>query len=410
MKILHTADWHLGDRLGRIDRTMDLRRAVERVATYCKREKVDVLIVAGDLFSELSRADALRETIHHWQDVFTEFMANGGTILTCTGNHDNENFCQTLYHAMSLAAPMLGLPGERIHPGRFYLAADPTFLTLRDPRENFDVQFALMPYPTSTRYLKGEQGQKYVSPEEKNRLLVLAFEQALTEIGQHANYRRDVPSILAAHVHVFGANIGPNLFRMTEEEDILVNDKGMSERFAYVALGHIHKPQFLGGCENVRYSGSIEKMDLGEASDIKGVVLFEVGAKGLVGELNILPMPSTPIYEVAVMNPSEDIPRLRIDAEDSTEDLVNLHIRYKAGDDHLEEILRDLDRIYPRWYARDWVETTKLSPTLVPADAARNLSFGETVRDYVSVELTNHDEADKAAIVERLNQLIDEMP
>ena len=197
---------------------------------------------------------------------------------------------------------------------------------------------------------------------------------------------------------------------MTEEEDILVNDRGMSERFAYVALGHIHKPQFLGGCENVRYSGSIEKMDLGEASDIKGVVLFEVGAKGLVGELNILPMPSTPIYEVAVMNPSEDIPRLRIDAEDSTEDLVNLHIRYKAGDDHLEEILRDLDRIYPRWYARDWVETTKLSPTLVPADAARNLSFGETVRDYVSVELTNHDEADKAAIVERLNQLIDEMP
>ena len=121
-------------------------------------------------------------------------------------------------------------------------------------------------------------------------------------------------------------------------------------------------------------------------------------------------MPSTPIYEVAVMNPSEDIPRLRIDADDSSEDLVNLHIRYKAGEDHLEEILRDLDRIYPRWYARDWIETTKLSPTLVPADAARNLSFGETVRDYVSVELTNHDEADKAAIVERLNQLIDEMP
>ena len=54
MRILHTADWHLGDRLGRQDRTDDLRRAVERVAGYCNSEKVDVLLVAGDLFSELA--------------------------------------------------------------------------------------------------------------------------------------------------------------------------------------------------------------------------------------------------------------------------------------------------------------------------------------------------------------------
>src|SRR6059058_3531419 len=70
MRILHTADWHLGDRMGRIDRTDDLRRAVERVASYCEQEKVDVLLVAGDLFSELARPDGLRETIRHWQDVF----------------------------------------------------------------------------------------------------------------------------------------------------------------------------------------------------------------------------------------------------------------------------------------------------------------------------------------------------
>src|SRR5690349_10805469 len=57
MKILHTADWHLGDRLGRIDRTEDLRRAVERVARYCGEHQVDVLLVAGDLFSELARPD-----------------------------------------------------------------------------------------------------------------------------------------------------------------------------------------------------------------------------------------------------------------------------------------------------------------------------------------------------------------
>src|SRR4029450_10884213 len=104
MKILHTADRHLGDRLGRIDRTADLRVAVERVADYCKIERVDVLLVAGDLFSELARPDALRETTRHWQEVFHEFLETGGTILTLTGNHDNESFCQTLVHAMTLAS------------------------------------------------------------------------------------------------------------------------------------------------------------------------------------------------------------------------------------------------------------------------------------------------------------------
>src|ERR671910_198313 len=113
MKILHTADWHLGDRLGRIDRTADLR-------------------VAVDLFSELARPEGLRETIRHWQDVFREFLETGGTILTLTGNHDNENFCQTLVSAMSLAAPTVGRMGETVPPGRLYLAAEPTFLKLID--------------------------------------------------------------------------------------------------------------------------------------------------------------------------------------------------------------------------------------------------------------------------------------
>ena len=119
MRILHTADWHLGDRLGRVDRTDDLRKAVERVAAHCKAEKVDVLLVAGDLFSELARPDSLRETIRHWQAVFGEFLETGGTVLTLTGNHDNENFCQTLVHAMTedveetvLAAGLPNLSGH----------------------------------------------------------------------------------------------------------------------------------------------------------------------------------------------------------------------------------------------------------------------------------------------------------
>jgi exonuclease SbcD len=406
MRILHTADWHLGDRLGRIDRTDDLRRAVERVAAYCKSERIDVLLVAGDLFSELARPDGLRETIRHWQDVFRDFLESGGTVLTLTGNHDNENFCQTLVSAMTLASPTVGRPGETVPPGRLYLAADPTFLRLEDRMGGYPVQFVLMPYPTPTRFLKGEAGLKYGSPEEKNKLLVNAWSEALGEIRAHPKYDTKAPAVLAAHVHVHGSTVGPSLFRITEEEDVVVQGAELPEQFDYVALGHIHKPQWLGA-QHVRYCGSIERLDLGEQADQKGVVIVEIGPDGRNGEPTVLPLPATPIYEIVVLEPSEDIPRFRQEYPDAKNDLVNFHIRYTAGKDQLEEVLRDLDRIFPRWYARDWKETGALGPTLV-SEGGGGKGFGETVREYLSQELIQHDQTERTAILKIADELLKE--
>lgn len=408
MRILHTADWHLGDRLGRIDRTDDLRRAVERVAGHCKDERVDVLLVAGDLFSELARPDGLRETIRHWQDVFHDFLQGGGTILTLTGNHDNENFCQTLVHAMTLAAPTVGKAGECIPPGRLYLAANPTFVRLQDRTGGHEVQFVLMPYPTPSRFLKGEAGLKYGSPDEKNRILVSAWSSALQGIRAHPKYDQKAPAVLAAHVHVRGSQVGPGLFRLTEEEDVVVEGAELPEQFDYVALGHIHKPQQIG-VPHVRYSGSIEKMDLGEQADQKSVILFDVGPNGLEGEPAMLPLPSTPVYEVVVRKPAEDLPRLKREFPDATNDLVNLHITYTAGVDQLEDVLRELDGVFPRWYARDWQEAGSLGPSLATAEHLRAQGFAETVRGYLRQELIQHSESEQQAILEIADELLKKM-
>lgn len=405
MRILHTADWHLNDRLGRIDRTDDLRAAVERVAVHCREQKVDVLLVAGDLFSELARPDALRESIRHWQEVFAEFLDRGGTILTLTGNHDNENFCQTLRHAMALAAPSADRLGEVVPHGRLYLASEPTFLRLPD-KAGGDVQFMLMPYPTPTRYLRGEAGQKYANPEEKTRLLVTAFENTIQQLRTHTKYRSGGPNVLAAHANVFGAVVGESLFRITPQEDVVVSGEKFADQFDYVALGHIHKEQFLGH-EHIRYSGSIEKMDLGEARDQKSVTLFDLGPNGLAGDVALLPMPSTPVYEVSVTDPTADLPRLKEEYAGAERDLVNLHIRYTAGEHNLEEVLRELEAVFPRWYARDWQETGKIGPTLVVGEADRSKGFADTVRDYLTQELTNHDDAEKEALLKLANELIE---
>jgi exonuclease SbcD len=409
MRILHTADWHLADRLGRIDRTDDLRRAVERVADYCQAEKVDVLLVAGDLFSELAGADALRETVRHWQEVFGGFLREGGTILTLTGNHDKESFCQTLRHAMNLAAPETTLEGGTLPPGRLYLGTEPTLLRLGDATTGTPIQFILMPYPTPTRYLTDETSQRYEGLDEKNRYLVTAFTRTLQEIKQSKAFDRTVPTILSAHIHVRGSKL-PTLYRLTEQEDIVFADEEVTgPDFAYVALGHIHRSQCIGGLPHVRYSGSIERMDLGERQDEKGVVVFDVGPQGLQGEPRTLPLETTPIYEVEIRSPSEELPELRERYPDARRHLVRIVCTYTAGVDNREEVLRELEDIFPRWYDREISEAGALRGTLTVGEPARTKSFEDTVRDYLEQELINHPESLRNAVRQKAEKLLGQL-
>ena len=298
-------------------------------------------------------------------------------------------------------------PGERVPPGRLYLAAEPTFLKLPDRSGTFDVQFVLMPFPTASRYLKGEEGRRYTTPNEKNQFLTAAFNQAHADLRAHAKFDPAAPSVLAAHITLSGAHLGPSLFRMSETEDIVIHGEGLHAQYEYVALGHIHKPQHLGH-SHVRYSGSIERLDLGEQHNSPGVVLFEIAATGRAGEPEVLPLPGTPVYEVTLLDPHVDLERLRNEGEDTAGDLVNLHIHYTPGEHNLEEILFEAEALYPRWYARDWVQTNTLGETLSIGEADRSKSLREIVQCYAGDELQNHDEAERQELLTLLGQIIDE--
>src|SRR5690606_27592750 len=108
---------------------------------------------------------------------------------------------------------------------------DPTLLKLRD-RDGSEVQFVLMPYPTPTRYLTGEAGQKYSNPDEKNRLLVAAFDRTLQELRSHPAFDPKSPAVLAAHANVYDSLDGPSLFRMSFREDVIVHGERLHEQFA----------------------------------------------------------------------------------------------------------------------------------------------------------------------------------
>jgi exonuclease SbcD len=406
MRILHTADWHLGDRMGRIDRTDDLRKAVERVADYCDQEKVDLLLVAGDLFSELSRPDGLRDSIQHLQAVFEKFLLGGGTILAITGNHDNENFCQTLCLVMNLAAPASTGQGMLHPPGRLYLAANPTFLKLADSK-GAPVQFFLMPYPTPTRYLRDEATQRYGSLEEKNRHLQSAYSRRVKEFQQHPHYDPSIPTVLSAHIHAQSAQV-PSLFRISDQESIVFTDADLPTNLAYIALGHIHQPQCLMGLPHVRYSGSIERLDLGEKLDRKSITLVNLGAHGFEGEIETRPLPATPMYDLDIFDPQNELPALSTIYPEADRALVRYRLHYKAGEDNLHEMLTKLDEIFPRWYQREWIEASELGPTRTPSAVPAQKSFHDTVIDYLKHELENHEDAERDALLKLAEQLLTE--
>jgi exonuclease SbcD len=409
MKLLHTADWHLGDRLGCIDRTEDLARALQSVADLCARERVDVLIVAGDLFSGTTRLDRLRTAVAQVQNTFAPFLLNGGTILAVTGNHDNEHFCQILRQTMSLAAPASDQPGRLLPPGRLYLTPEPTFFRLAD-RQGQEVQFIALPYPTPSRYLD-EAGQHYRSLEERNRNLEAATLARLQALLDDPNLRPPLPTVLAAHIHVQGAVLsGP--FRISEQETILFPDHALPARLAYIALGHIHQPQCLRGLAHVRYSGSIERLDLGEWKDSKSVTLVDIGPEGRRGEPVCLPLEATPIYEVVITNPAEELPSLKEKYPDAGRALVRYDITYTAGRDNLDAILRELDEVFPRCYERIWREAGALREPLTGGLHARlaesSKGFSETILDYLQTELA--EDADREAVLELARALLAEEP
>lgn len=414
MRLLHTADWHLGDRLGRIDRTEDLRKAVEQVAAYCQQEQVDVLLVAGDLFSELVRPDSWRQHVEHLERTFRPFLQAGGTIIALTGNHDNENLCDTLAQAMELVEPMASdkQPASLARRGRFYLATKPTFLRLQDP-QGLIVQFVLMPYPRPSHYPEIQQRHRAChSPEERNSLLAECWGRQVDRFCRCDDFDRDQPAILGGHIQMFGANIDTGLFRLRVVDDVVVSRAAWVDRFDYIALGHIHKPQILHEHPPICYSGSIERLDIGEKDDAKSAVLVDIGPDGLRAPPRLLPLDATPMQEIIIADPDTDLPQLhsRFPPEWRERALVKLEIRYKAGQHILDELLRQTAALFPRWYDRHWQEVDELAP-LSPQGSGihdHTRSVAQIVRSYLEEVLADRPAEERDALLAMVEDLLRE--
>ncbi len=389
MRIIHTADWHLCDRLGRIDRTKDLEQRVERVAALCEERAADLLLIAGDLFYEDARLEHMAEAFTHIRKTFAPFFARGGTILSITGNHDRDAKINLVRGGMSLAVPHAGAALER---GRMHLINGRTVCSLADAAGQ-RVQFVLVPYPFPSRYNLVATG--YRSKEEENRLLHEEVAKWIQGATAKESFDTSLPTVLVAHLHVRGAEVH-SLYKMTERDDVLFDFAELNPSWAYVALGHIHKPQSLGGAAHVRYPGSLDRLDFGETHDDHGVLFLEITSTGLVGEPERLPIPATPFHTIALTDPEAELPGLAEKYRERETALARITVAPPSAGLSREEVARQVRHLFPRLHQFEWAEQPDASGESASTFVPRH-GFETTVRDYLAERLA--DDPDKDAIL-----------
>lgn len=404
MKIIHTSDWHLNNVLGgRCPRNGDLQRALIQISGYLDEHKVDVMIVSGDLFRERSRPEQLQAGIKIMKDCFQPFVQRGGTILAISGNHDSEIFFSTLRDALDLLSPIEKQDG--ISPsGHFYITANATTVKLQSPDEEV-VQFVLMPCPTP-RYLRREESFRFQNIEQRNQFVKSEFMNVLRTLQNRLDQR--FPAILVSHVTVTGTTASSGL-HLDMSKEVMLEPSDLSFPWSYVALGHQHQAkEVIPGIPHMRYAGSIDRMDHGEREDEKSVVLLEIKDRQLVQAPRLLPLQSTSFREVEINDPIKEIPELAERYSDDKQTLVRYILHWDSSMHDREQLYKDLDVIFPRWYHRTSIDVRSGSITKASLTFEQSSDVVGTARHYLQDVLQNRNETERTELLSLAEQLFAE--
>jgi exonuclease SbcD len=284
MRILHTADWHLGADLKRVPRLDDQLARVEELLAICDEREVDLLLVAGDFIDE-SRGDRMTPILRRLGGLLRPPLARGMQAVVIAGNHDRES----VFPLLQTARELFSLDGEG---PRLHFVAKPGLRVMRSAAGE-QVRLLCLPYPRQSAY--DLEAIVFHDSADRHRQLADAVKQRIrTFEDEIRGDSRRMPTVVMAHLLVAGQR--ENGHELTEEADVPV-PRVFLPNYAYVALGHVHQPTPLGSVA-CRYSGSIERMDFGEVGAARQVVLVELDSSGLAAQPEVIDLHPTDLREI----------------------------------------------------------------------------------------------------------------
>lgn len=282
MKILHTSDWHLGRTLYGRKRHEEFDAFLDWLAATVAAQQVEALLIAGDVFDTSTPGNRAQAQYYRFLHRIAA-LPGCRHVVVVAGNHDSPTFLDA--PAALLAALDVHVIGQaRANP------ADEVLL-LRNAQGQPGLLVCAVPYLRSSDLRSAEAGESLHEKEQKLREGLRAHYAAVAEhaLAQRAALLAQggppVPIVAMGHLFAEGGSV-----QAREGEgvrDLYVGSLGrvdasvFSPAFDYVALGHLHVPQSVGGVRTIRYSGSPLPMGFGEAGQAKSVCLVQWAAPAL---------------------------------------------------------------------------------------------------------------------------------
>jgi DNA repair protein SbcD/Mre11 len=280
MRILHSSDWHLGQHFMGKTRLLEHQAFLAWLIEQVQVHQVDAVLVAGDIFDTGAPPSYARELYNHF---IVELRSTGAQLLVLGGNHDS---VAMLGESKTLLAQL----NTRVIPS-VCAELDEQVLVLHNRAGQPGALLCAIPFIRPRDVLHSQAGE---SAQDKQLGLQTAIQQHYQQLYGRACAKRDalggqLPIIATGHLTTVGASASESV------REIYV---GALEAFptsafppaAYIALGHIHRPQKVGGLEHIRYCGSPIPLSFDEAKQQKEVLLVELNNDGLQ-QVTPLPVP-----------------------------------------------------------------------------------------------------------------------
>lgn len=251
IKLVHTADWHAGKTNAGESRRDDLIYALDQLKDFVKREKVDCLLVCGDIFDKVNVSP--QDMMVVWSFFFS-IREYGTKSVVITGNHDPKEFLGTLKKFLHLIDVHVF---DKVQP-----RTQDAFLNLklgRDKEEN--INFFAFPYlnPNIPTDIIKNFGSDAAGVEGYMDFVGKYLSNALNYLSP--------PCVMLSHIAVEGAKLSGTEKEISVKPDFRIHHSAIPSQFIYCALGHIHGRQEISDTKRIYYSGTLYQIDFGEEND-----------------------------------------------------------------------------------------------------------------------------------------------
>lgn len=375
MKLMHLSDLHIGKRVNEFSMIEDQKYILAQILTILEQEQADGVILAGDIYD---KAVPPVEAVQVFDGFLTRLADRKIPVFAISGNHDSAERISFGAHLMSSRGVYL----SRVYDGRVEK------ISLTDSYG--EVCIYLLPFlkPAAVRHVFEETE-------------IGSYQDAVSLAVSGLEVDPEKRNLLVAHQFVTGAS------RCESEETIVGGldqvDASVFEEFDYVALGHLHSPQYVGR-ETVRYCGTPLKYSFSESEQEKSVTLVELKEKG---QIAIRKIPLVPLRDMRKIRGTYlEITARSFYEGTNVEDYLQVTL---TDEQDILDGMQKLRVIYPNLMRLEYDnQRTRENKTMKSAKAVEKKSELELFEEFFEIQNNQPVSEQQRRFVERLIQEIQE--